>query len=217
MAEEIRTWKRWPLRHRVAAAVLAALPMLAVGGALLPNVVEVSALRSSITEPPRPVVQPVRGDDEILVPRSFWTEVVPELNELASLFVDAKAVSQTIAKVRNISGMLATERELLLLPEESLFANSLDTAVVSATPPVGAPGQMPVALENICGLDGSPHLSCYDDKFALELAEMKVSAGGDLYVGAGQPAPRTVTVVPEPSTGMLLSLGLVWMVARRRR
>ena len=150
MAEDPRSWKRWPLRHRVAAAILAALPLLAVGGALLPGVVEVKALGASSFEDSQIAVEALRYDDEILIPRNFWIDIVPELNELASLFVDVAAVSQTLERVATITGILATERDLILFPAMSAQATSLYTTVVSVTPPVGAPGEMAPVLEDRC-------------------------------------------------------------------
>lgn len=213
MTEDTQGWKRWPLRHRAAAAILTALPLLAVGGALLPNVVELSALRSIGAESTRAAVEPLRAADEILVPRSFWTEVVPELNELASLFVDAASLSQTIAKVRSITGILATERDLLLLPDDLLRANSLETAVVSATPPVGAPGQMTPVLEDRC----QGNIFCFLGE--AELSAMSLDAMNTFVGSGGGETPVAVNTmpIPEPSSATLMVLGLLVLAGMRRR
>lgn len=220
MAKEIRSWKRWPLRHRVAAAILTALPLLAVAGALIPNVVAVNALHASDPETSRMAAETLRAGDEILVPRSFWTDVVPELNELASLFVDVAALSETIAKVRSITGFVATERDLILLPDDMLHTNAFHATVVSATPPVGAPGDMMYSLGDICSLNGSTHGSCLWDEFGEQMEKMRVDAGGNVYAGAGSgvtAGPSTTVPVPEPSTATMMALGLVALAATRRR
>lgn len=213
MAKEIRSWKRWPLRHRVAAAILTALPLLAVAGALIPNVVAVNALHASDPETSRMAAETLRAGDEILVPRSFWTDVVPELNELASLFVDVAALSETIAKVRSITGFVATERDLILLPDDTLHTNALHTTVVSATPPVGAPGAMTPVLEDHC----QKNIFCFEG--AGELNEMALAAS-NTFTGAGGgqlPVAYTSIPTPEPSTATMMALGLVVLAATRRR
>ena len=220
MVEEIQSSNRWPLRHRVAAALLTALPLLAVGGALLPNVIEVNALQSGLSEDSRAMIGTQNSADEILVPRNFWTDVVPELNELASLFVDVAAVSETLAKVRSITGLVATERDLILLPDGLIEGKAHSIALVSSTPPVGAPGQATPELSDICAANGASHVSCFDDEFTEALMAMKIADGGDLAVGSGggpTTAVATAVPVPEPSTGLLIGMGLFAMALARRR
>lgn len=212
MAEDPRSWKRWPLRHRVAAAILAALPLLAVGGALLPGVVEVKALGASSFEDSQIAVEALRYE-EILVPRNFWTDIVPELNELASLFVDVAAVSQTLERVATITGILATERDLILFPAMSAQATSLHTTVVSVTPPVGAPGEMAPVLEDRC----KGNVFCFAG--ASEISRMLMVANNTSAGAGGGPAPTPAAAVPvpEPSSASLVALGLLALVAARRR
>ena len=213
MAEDPRSWKRWPLRHQIASAILAALPLLAVGGALLPGVVEVTALGTSATNDTHFVAEELRYEDEILIPRNFWTEVVPELNELASLFVDVGAVSRTLERVATITGILATERDLILLPAMSAQADSLRTTVVSVTPPVGAPGEMPPVLEDRC----KGNVFCFEG--ADELGQMSLVASNTSAGAGGGPAPipATAVPVPEPSSASLVALGLLALASARRR
>ena len=213
MAEDPRSWKRWPLRHRIAAAILAAFPLLAIGGALLPGVVEVRALGASSAGDSRIVVEALKYDDAILVPRNFWTDVVPELNELANLFVDAAAVSQTLEKVAAITGILATERDLILLPAMSAQATSLQTTVVSVTPPVGAPGEMAPVLEDRC----KGNVFCFAG--ADEISRMSLVASNTFAGSGGGPAPTPTDAVPvpEPSSASLVALGLLALATARRR
>ena len=213
MAEEIRSWRRWPARHWAAAAIMTALPLLAVGGALLPNLVEVEALRASDTVTPQASNDPYLAHEEVLIPRNFWTEVVPELNEIASLFVDVAAVSQTMAKVRSITGVVATERDLILFPNNSPRAHFLQTTVVSATPPVGAPGQITPILEDRCQED----IFCFKGEAVLDAMAQVAS---NTFAGAGggtRAVAATAIPVPEPSTATLITFGLLLVAGARRR
>ena len=190
-------------RHGVTTAVLVLLPLLALGGALMPGMVEVveektAGASQEVQRHFEPLPVPRRP---LLIPRDFSAGFVPDLINSAQLFGGASPHELLVDGLAGISAVAARQADLIILDDieefvrNVLFEDVLDDAAITDDPNRGLDEELFALIPSTIGIDT---VHQYDD------------FGGQ----AATPIP-----VPEPSTALLLAMGLgglAWFGKRNR-
>ena len=195
-----------PIRHGVAVAVFWLLPLLAFAGMLAPGLVEVAyeEEEEEIAQRPGTVVfRPVRlGRPPLVVPRDYTTGFVPELFDLESLFGGSKYRAEWGRKLARLPSFPSYRGDVIVIDDVDTFV--ADQFFKDLLKPSFVADRGKIWDESI--FDVIPPLfpigndNRHDDfpNFGIDPSDASV-------------------VVPEPASGVLLSLGLIGLARSRRR
>lgn len=190
---------RFDARHTLAAIILVLLPLLALGGALMPGMVEIAEEEDTSAAVAQPDFVPLKVKRRpLLIPRDFSTGFVPELVNFDHLSGTTDPGELFIAEMAQMA-FGGGHGELIILDDiEEFVRNVLFKDALE-----------PEALDD---LPGGP----FDESlFALIPNPIGVDTGYQFDDFAGSPSPTTP--VPEPGTAVLALLGLAGLGWYRRR
>jgi len=179
-------------RQSIAGFILVLLPLLALGGALMPGMVEIAEEEDTSAEIKVPEHKPLRAKRRpLLIPRDFSTGFVPELVNFDQLLHAPSGSSELlIENIASLSNFGAGQGDLIILDDiEEFVRNVLFKDVLDQGLGEDAPG------------------GPFDESlFALIPNPIGADTGFQFDDFAG--APDSPQPVPEPSTALLMLLGL---------
>lgn len=185
---------RMAARHSLAAATLVLLPLLALGGALMPGMVDIEEEEVASAKSSERYFQPLSIKRRpLLIPRDFSTGFVPQLVNFDQLFASessGEVLRQQIADVN----FGVSDGDLIILDDIEEFVRNVLFKDAIEEP----------ALAKDSGL--------FDDSlFALIPTPYGVDSPFqfDDFGGSGTP----LLAVPEPATAILMALGLGGLTA----
>jgi hypothetical protein len=189
---------RTTARHSVAAAILLLLPLLALGGALMPGMVDIEAEQETAAEVSEPYFAPLHVKRRpLLIPRDFSTGFVADLASFDRYFANASPgdlLRQQIAAVN----LGVSDGDLIILDDiEEFVRNVLFKDAIEAPELDGDPGLFDHSLFSLI-----PTPMGMDTPYQFD----------DFGGSATMPV-----AVPEPGTALLLALGLCGLVRLVRR
>ena len=200
---------RW--RGRIAVVVFSLFPLAVVAGLLSPGMIALQVASDTVAQnvvtPAAPGSLDFQGVNlersPLLVPRDFSAGFVPELLDLDQLFLDT--AFRVDPSGEHLARLLAFPRsygDAIVLddadgqPLDMLFDDALVGDTIATIP------------------DGLP------DAFGLGPIQPSVPLGNrvrfDDFPNGGPNENPSGAVIPEPSTGALLALGLALLAIRRR-
>jgi hypothetical protein len=193
-----------PVRHGFIISILVLLPFLAIGGALAPGLVTVQYEEEEEIAPRQRVpYRPVRlARRPLLVPRDFSTGFVPEVANLEQLFMGSLYRADVGTRLTRFATFPRSRGDVIVLDDvdiiltDTLFKDALQPGVVADATAIWDPNLFDV-IPNLTGPGGSNQ---YDD-----------------FAGQGSFGQALPPVIPEPSTGSLVALGLLGLALRVRR
>ncbi len=191
---------RMTARHAAATAVLLLLPLLALGGALIPGMVDIEEEEDTRAEVSEPYFAPLHIKRRpLLIPKDFSTGFVSELVNFDLLFASGTASDLLRQQLANVN-FGVSDGDLIILEDieefvrEVLFKDAIDAPV----------------------FDDDPDL--FDDSlFALIPKPYGVDSPFQFDDFGG--SATQVQPIPEPGTAALMALGLsslAWFGHRHR-
>jgi hypothetical protein len=183
---------------------MALFPLLVAGGFMAPNVVRVLAFAQEITESERaPVVDRTNAYARrpLLVPRDFSAGFIPELLDLDQLFLGSEySLSRSADRLARITSFPRSHGDAIVIddvgdPVEDIV---FEDVLMDEPQPMLLAGDPNAELLPLCGTLHAANC-VRDDDFTHTNVEFQ----------EGQP-------IPEPSTAMLVALGLAAIACRRR-
>lgn len=196
-----------PVRHGIAAIIFWLLPLLAFAGMLAPGYVKVqyeeqeesttAKSHGSVVFHPVPLSRPPL----MIVPRDPSTGFVPEMLDLESLFSGTRYRGESGHRLASLPSFPSHEGDMIVIDDvdtfvaDQIFKDLLKPSFVATRGVIWDPSLFDV----IPPLFPIGNNSRYDDFPEPGLT------------------PSNGTVVPEPATGLLVSVGLVALGWSRRR
>jgi hypothetical protein len=194
-----------PVRHGVAAAIFWLLPLLAFAGMLGPGFVQVAYVEDEQDIAQRSgtvVFRPVRlSRPPLVIPRDYSTGFFPELLDLESLFGGSEFRAEIGRKLGSLPSFPSRGGDMMVIDDVDTFAADQFFKDLLKPTFVADTGEIwdPRIFDVIPPLFPIGNDNRYDD---FPAPGIDPSAGD--------------VVVPEPGTGLLLSLGLAALGWRRR-
>jgi hypothetical protein len=194
-----------PVRHGVAAGIFWLLPLLAFAGMLAPGLVQVAyqeeeelqvAQRSGTV-----LFRPVRlNRPPLVVPRDYSTGFIPELMNLESLFKGTEYRGELGRQLGDLPSFPSRFGDMIVIDDVDTFVADQFFKDLLKPTFVADRGQIwdPDIFDVIPPLFPVGNNNRYDD-----------------FPGFGID-PSGGVVVPEPATGLLLTLGLALLAGSRR-
>jgi hypothetical protein len=194
-----------PIRHGLAAAIFWLLPLLAFAGMLAPGLVQVQLEEEEEEVAPREgtvLFRPVKlSRPPLVVPRDYSTGFIPELLDLESLFGGSEFRGEFGRRLSSLPSFPSHRGDMIVIDDidpfvaDQFFKDLLKPSFVAD----GGPIWDPRIFDVIPALFPVGNDFRYDD-----------------FPGIGI-EPNAGAVVPEPATGLLVSLGLIALAWSRRR
>jgi hypothetical protein len=193
-----------PVRHGFVISILLFLPFLAIGGALAPGLVTVQYEEEEELAPRQRIpYRPVRlARRPLLVPRDYSTGFIPEVMDLEQLFMGSQYRVDVRGRLTRLPSFPRSRGDVIVLDDvdtfltDTLFKDVLQPGVVADATVIWDPNLFDV-IPNRTGPDGSNQ---YDD-----------------FTGQGTFSEAPPPIIPEPSTGSLVALGLLGLALRVHR
>lgn len=182
---------------------MALFPLLVAAGFMAPGVIQVLALAQEPTESERaPVVDRtgLYGHRPLLVPRDFSAGFIPELLDLDQLFLGSEyRIPISAEQLARVTSFPRSHGDAIVLDDLGDFAEDITfkDVLMEEPPSMLLAGDPNAELLPLCGTLHAGNCVRDDDL-----------AGPGVDVEVGQ-------VIPEPSTAVLLALGLAALGCRR--
>jgi hypothetical protein len=191
---------RTTARHSVAAAILVLLPLLALGGALMPGMVDIEEEQDTSVEVREPNFAPLRVKRRpLLIPKNFSTGFVPDLASFDHLFASAASGDLLRQQIANVN-FGVSDGDLIILDDIEEFVRNVLFKDAIESP----------ELDDDSGVFDDSLFALIPTPIGIDTPYQFDDFGGS----ATEPMP-----VPEPGTALLLALGLsglTWFGRRNR-